>query len=276
MSQQRAKFVYDSNSFKIPIFYTFFELVRYRHLIGLLVARDLNVRYKRSVIGLGWVMLSPLLLLGTLAFVFSNLFGKGQAHIATYILIGILLWTLFAQGTVAAMSSMQANSGTLKRVYVPAIVFVFSAIASALTNFAFSLVPFVIIVIADGLVPSWQWLYLLIPILQLTMLTAGVGLIIAVLGVFFADILEIYNVLLQMYFFATPVMYPVTILPDVVFKFQEINPMFYILTSFRFVVIEDRFPPIRLTFGGLAVSGLVLLLGWAFFAYSKGRFAYRL
>src|SRR5258708_17677640 len=204
MFQPAAKPVYDSSALKLPFIYTLVEIVQYRHLIRLLVSRDLKVRYKRSVIGFGWVMLIALLMMGILAFVFGNLFSSSQRHVAGYILSGILLWTLFAQGTVAAMASLQANSGIIRRVYVPSAVFVLSAVLSALTNLAYSALPFIIITMVDGLVPTWRWIYLLIPILELTMFTAGIGLIIAVLGVFFADTLEIYLVVLQLFFFLTP------------------------------------------------------------------------
>ncbi len=276
MFQPAAKPVYDSSALKLPFIYTLVEIVQYRHLIRLLVSRDLKVRYKRSVIGFGWVMLNPLLMMGILAFVFGNLFSSSQRHVAGYILSGILLWTLFAQGTVAAMASLQANSGIIRRVYVPSAVFVLSAVLSALTNLAYSALPFIIITMVDGLVPTWRWIYLLIPILELTMFTAGIGLIIAVLGVFFADTLEIYQVVLQLFFFLTPVMYPINILPPLALASQQVNPMFYILTDFRTVVLEQRFPALRLTLGGLAFSGLILLIGWAIFSSTKDRFAYRL
>ncbi len=274
MVSSKARPIYDSAAFKIPFIYTLRELYRYRYLIGHLVSRDLKVRYKRSLLGFAWVMLNPLLLMGSLAFAFSSLFS-GQ-HIEIYVLSGILLWNTFAQGTTAAMSSMHANSGTLRRVYVPASVFVFSAVGSALINLLFSLVPFTILAMLFGILPTWRWLYLIIPIFQLILLCMGIGLIVSSLAVFFVDTIEIYAALLQVYFFLTPVMYPLTILPVTALQFQKFNPMFYILTNFRQVILEQRFPALRLTLGATFFALLILLIGWIIFSKVKDRFAYRL
>ena len=276
MNFSRLKPVYDSKSFRAPFVYTLNELYRYRHLVGLLVSRDLKVRYKRSVLGYLWVVLNPLLTMATLAVVFGGLFVSQQKHVITYILTGILLWNLFSQGTVAAMASMQQNSGILRRVYVPPITFVVSAVTSALVNLLFSAVPYIVIVLLDGLNITWNWLFLFVPIVELVMLTAGIGLLLAVLSVFFADTLEIYQVMLQLYFFMNPVMYPINILPQFLLRIQQINPMFYILSTFRMVVIDGRLPSIRLTMGGLAFSILVLIIGWVVFSSYRHRLAYRL
>src|SRR5262249_7594422 len=101
VTAQKARPIYDSAAYKIPFIYTLGELYRYRHLVGHLISRDLKVRYKRSFFGFVWVMLNPLLLMGSLAFAFSSLFGA--QHIEVYILSGVLLWNTFSQGTIAAM-----------------------------------------------------------------------------------------------------------------------------------------------------------------------------
>src|SRR6185295_4852708 len=157
-----------------------------------------------------WVMLNPLLLMGSLAFAFSSLF-RGQ-HAELYILSGVLLWTTFSQATIAAMNSLHTNGNTLRRMYVPASVFVFSAVGGAFVNLFFSFVPFTLLAVLFGTLPSWQWLYLVIPIFQLMLISTGLGLIVSTFSVFFTDTMEIYNALLQVYFFLTPVMYPLTIL----------------------------------------------------------------
>jgi ABC-type polysaccharide/polyol phosphate export permease len=97
--------VYDSGAIRIRAFFELRELVRYRYLLVNLVKRDLKVRYKRSILGFVWVMLSPLLTMTVIAIVFSNVFRFGGIpHYPAYLLVGILVWTVFAQGTVAAMS----------------------------------------------------------------------------------------------------------------------------------------------------------------------------
>src|SRR5215467_2505818 len=127
--------VYDSRAFRLPIIDEFGELFRYRFLVWNLITRDLKVRYKRSVLGFVWVMLNPLLTMAVLTVVFSEVFRFNVEHYAVYVLSGTLLWSLYAQGSNAAMSSLQGSGNIIRKLYVPPSVFVASAVGSAVVNF---------------------------------------------------------------------------------------------------------------------------------------------
>jgi ABC-type polysaccharide/polyol phosphate export permease len=266
--------VYDSTSLGIPIIFKLKELIRYRHLVWNLILRDLKVRYKRSVIGFIWVLLNPLIMMGALVFVFSAVYQTQIKQFSTYVLSGLLLWNLMSQGSVAALSSIQMNSATIKRIYVPPSAFVVSVVGSALVNTLFALIPFFLLAMMDGLMPQPGWLFLIVPILQAAIFTCGLGLLVSVLVVFFADVFEIYLVLLNAFFFLTPIMYPVSILSPTMRALQLFNPMFYIITSFRTIVLENRVPSLDIIITSTLLSIIGLVIGWICFAQAEDQIPY--
>src|SRR5258708_5338320 len=266
--------IYDSADKRNSVISRLRELLHYRDFIWNLIARDLKVRYKRSTIGFLWTMLNPLMTMGTMVIVFSTLFRTQVSHYPTYILSGLLTWNVFSQGSVAAMNSLLGNSGSLRKTYLPAAVFVVSGVGSALLNFVFALVPLIIFALIDGLSPTLSWVYLLVVLCQLAVLTVGVGLIMASVVVFYADVLEIYQVLLNLFFFLTPIMYPLSILPPELRTLEQVNPLFYIVSSFRTAVINGIFPPLDSVVVGSCFAVAFLVLGWVVFTRVERKFAY--
>ena len=268
--------VYDSGSFKIPLVHELRELVRYRFLIWNLVVRDLKVRYKRSFLGFVWVMLSPFLQMIVIYAVFSQLFKSTISHFAVYLLAGILMYNMFAQGTSAAMSNLQGNAATLRKLYVPPSVFVASAIGSALVNFVFALGPLVLLAFVNGVLPTASWPLVLVPIVLTTMISLGVGLIVGALFVFFHDIFEIYQVLVNVYYFLTPIMYPLKTLPQPLRGWEIYNPMYLYLTMFRNAILGSALLPLPQMLSGVGLAAGTLLLGWIIFTRVEGKFVYHI
>lgn len=266
---------YDSSALRIPFLHEITELYRYRFLLWNLISRDLKVRYKRSVLGFVWAMVNPLLTMAVLLIVFTRLFRFQIEHYPLYILAGLLIWNLYSQGTSVAMRSVLNNSGVRKKIYVPASVFVAAAIGSALVNLLFALAPLLLLSIAMGVPPRATWLLLPLPILQTTVFAFGIGVIIAALSVFFADMLDIYEVLLNAYFYLTPIIYPVSILPPLFLRMEQLNPMFHFIELFRANLIHGE----MISTGRIALSSLAALLitavGWSIFTRLSDQFAYR-
>ena len=273
MKSQTAQ-VYDSSARRIPLVYDLGELIRYRFLVSNLVARDLKIRYKRSVLGFIWAMLNPLLTMAVLVVVFSQLFKFNTPHYAVSLLGGTLLWTLYAQGSNAAMGSLQSSGSIIRKMYVPPVVFVTSAVGSALVNFGFALVPFVLLAMADHLTPSFTWIFALYPALLTAIFTMGIGLIVGALIVFFTDIFEIYQVVLQGYYFLTPIFYPIKIVPKQLQVFEQYNPMYLSIHSFQQIIISGAFPPDAHLLRDAGMSLAVLAIGWFFFSRVEGKFVY--
>lgn len=267
--------VYDSNALRIPFVYEFQELWRYRFLVWNLIGRDLKVRYKRSVLGFVWVMLNPLLTMLVLTTVFSTIFRFNMEHYPVYVLSGTLLWTLYSQGSNAAMSSIQGSGPIIRKLYVPPSVFIASAVGSALVNFLFALGPFLIVAFATGVPPQASWLFMVYPAVLTAMFTTGIGLIVGAMIVFFNDTFEIYQVLLQAYYFATPVFYPYPLKnsPALLTHLEQFNPMYLFLASFRDAINGVGFGEHMLRATIAAV--ITLVAGWLIFTRVEGKFVYQ-
>lgn len=268
--------VYDSRARRIPLIYPLQELLRYRYLVSNLVVKDLKVRYKRSSIGFIWVMLNPLLTMAVLTVVFSQVFPNKQPHYAVYVLAGTLLWGLYAQASTASMSSLQTGGPIIRKLYVPPSVFVASAVGSGLVNFVFALVPYFGLCLIDGLRPSVLWFFLIVPAVQTTIFTAGIGLIVAALVVFFQDIFEIYQVLLQLFYFLTPVFYPDSIIVHIpiLAAIERFNPMYLYLVAARDATIYDTLPSLSSMGLATAIAVVLFVIGWVVFTRVEAKFVY--
>lgn len=267
--------VYDSNAFKTPAIFEARELWRYRFLVWNFISRDLKVRYKRSVLGFVWVMLSPLLTMAVLTIVFSYVFRFDIPHYAAYLLAGQLLWNLYAQGSTAAMGSMQSGGHVLRKLYVPPSTFVASAIGSAVVNFIFSLAPFLLLSVLDGVQLTWYCVWMVVPVALMTLFSAGLGLIVAALIAFFNDTFEIYQVVLQAYYFVIPIFYPVEKLTGFLRNLEQFNPPFLFVDMFRQVTVNGQMFRIHEAVAATVMALFVFVVGWLIFTRVEDKFAYQ-
>lgn len=278
---------YDSANARLQSVVELQEAWRYRYLIRNLVSRDLKVRYKRSALGFLWVMINPLLTAIVLSVVFSYLFSKSQPNFPVFVLGGLLIWNLFAQGSVAAMSNLIGNGPALRRIYIPPSVFVISAVGSAVVNLAFTIGPFFVISFALHAPLSFTWLYVPVACVQAMIFTLGVGLIVATLMVFFNDVYEIYLVLLTAYNYLTPVYYPISILPPFLQGLERFNPMYLYISAVQKAVagssatihgvtyvLPQAIPDPVAQLAGWAAALVVFAVGWLLFTRMEEKFAY--
>ncbi|HMA29317.1 MAG TPA: ABC transporter permease [Thermoanaerobaculia bacterium] len=242
-------------------------LWQYRHLVGELVARDLKIRYKRSVLGVAWSMLSPLLSMVALTIAFSALLRQQIANYPAYFLAGSVFWTFFAQATSHAASLTADASEIARRVYVPRSVFVAAAVGGALVNLLYTLVPLFLIIAATGHPIHATWFFLPVSILAGVLFTSGVGLVIFTMASRFVDVKETYLVVLSTWFFLTPIVYTPAILAPKYRLVVRLNPMTYLVEMFRAPIYDGWLPgPNTLAFSLLA-GVLSLVFGWLFYAW---------
>ena len=234
-----------------------------RHLIGLLVARDLTLRYKRSVLGVWWTLLNPLLTTLVFWFVFSTIFtrqGDSDAPFVVYLLSGILLiQTFFSQGAVACGSSLIAGRSVLSKIRVPGEVFAVTASLAAAVNFAIGLAILLVLQIATGWGVPWTVLLVPIPTIAMLMFVTGFGMLIASAAIHFYDVLDFVRVLLMLLVWMVPTFYPVDIVPEKWRIFIEINPLYSYLEVFRGFMYEGTFAP-AWNFIYMTGSALLMLL----------------
>jgi ABC-type polysaccharide/polyol phosphate export permease len=241
----------------------FRQVFAYRDLIKNLVARDLKVRYKRSILGFVWVMLNPLLMMIVIYMVFSQIF-KGVPNYAAYIISGIILWSMFSHSTSTATNAFLANGGLLKKIAVPKIIFPISSVISGLINFCFSLVPLFIIFTLTGTPLKSSGLLLPLCIAEVLVFSMGIALILSTVVVFFHDVVYIYEFLLLAWMYFSPIFYPVSILPDSIAKWMQFNPVFHYLSLFRGLIYDagiDRAVLENHFFYGLFFALLSLTVG---------------
>jgi ABC-2 type transport system permease protein len=252
------------------------EVIRYRDLLVQIVRRDILTRYKRSFLGVAWTMLNPLGIMLVLTIAFSQAFGTTRSY-AAYLLSGLIAWTFFSQTTNAAISHLVWGGGLLKRIYVPRTVFALSAIGTGLVNLILSVVPLIIVMLATGVPIRWTILFLPIPMLFLALFSLGLGLLISAVAVYFADVAEMYQIVLTAWMYLSPVIYPESILPPAYRTWIAIfNPMYHLIRLFRMPIYDGVLPPLSevLLAGGISVATLVL--SWIFFTRKADEFAYRI
>jgi ABC-2 type transport system permease protein len=260
---------YDSAESRRPLLTELGNFVAYRGLVRLLVTRDLTVRYKRSVLGIWWTVLRPLLTSAVMWLIFGQIFRfpmeDPRIPYIVYLLSGVLFSTMFAQGVAAAGSAIVNSSAILTKLYVPAEVFALSSATAAVVNFFLSLIPLFIVQLVTGVGIPWTAILVPIPGLALLALITGIGLLVASAAVYFHDVLDLTDVFVQLITYAIPTFYPLSIVPE---RFRIViyaNPLYSYLEIFRGFVYEGRFADtchFVMMFGSAAVS---LVLGvWVF------------
>lgn len=248
------------------------ELWRFNEVLEELVKRDLKVRYKRSVLGIFWTMLNPLLMMVITSIVFSNLFRSAITNFPIYVLSGYIVWTFFSQSTVAASSSILDSAGLTRKVYVPPALFPLASVASALVNLTLSIVPLVLLMVVTGSTFTWPLLVLPISALLLAMFCYGLGLILASSAVFFRDAVYTYQVLLVAWMYLTPLFYPEEIIPGRFKLIVYLNPVYHLVELFRAPIYGGSLPTSTNFLAALLFALVSVVLGWWFFERTRKRF----
>src|SRR5215471_4658653 len=275
MSATAALPVYDSAQREPRAIEELKALWRYRSLVVELVIRDIKIRYKRSVLGVFWTMLAPLLNMLALTLVFSALLKQQIQNYPVYFMTGSLFWTFFAQSTSNAASQTVDSNEMAKRIYVPRSVFVMSSIGVGLVNLALSIVPLLIILLLTGFPLHATWFYLPVSIPIETFFASGVGFILFTLASRFTDVREMYLVLVQTWFFLTPIVYHPSIVPPKYRLALWANPMYYLLQTFRKPIYDGVIPGWRLTATSAGLAVAIFVTGWIYFCNRSDKFAYQ-
>ena len=216
------------------------NFLRFRPLLNELVARDVKIKYRRSVLGVLWTLLNPLFMMIILSVVFSNLFKFDIENFPLYILSGQVIFNFFSGATTEAMSSIIGSAALIKKVYVPKYLFVISRVFSSFINLLASFTALLLVMIATRAELHYTVLLVPIPLILLVLFSLGIGLILAAVTVRFRDIIHLYTVFTTALLYLTPVVYPMSILPDWLYKIVMLNPLTNMLIMFRDVMINNN------------------------------------
>ena len=248
------------------------DLFHYRQLVAMLVVRELKVRYKRSVLGMLWTMLNPLLLMAVYAVVFATIMRSPQRNFALFLLSGLLPWLFFSTAILQGLTSILTNQELIRKVRLPQAVFPLSVVGSNLINFALSLVPLFLLmaVVRQPFTPAL--LFLPAGIFVLALFTSGVTLLLSTFTVFFRDVRHLTEVLLQMLLYLSPVLYDLQLLGErsewwfrAFSLFLRLNPLTYLLPLFRDPVYYGRLPSLPVLGIASLESALMLAVGFLVF-----------
>lgn len=239
---------------------------KFQPLLYELVARDVKIKYRKSVLGVLWTLLNPLLMMVILSIVFSNLFRFDVENYPLYLLSGQILFNFYNESTSGAMTAILGNAALIKKVYIPKYLFVLSRIASSSINILSSFCALILVMLFTRQELHYSMFLVVIPIIYLIVFSLGVGLILAAITVKFRDVMHLYTVFLTALMYLTPVIYPIDMLPGWVRVIVSLNPLTGILDIFRNVTIYNTIPSLGEFLGPLVIVCITLALGlWVFY-----------
>lgn len=243
------------------------ELVRYRSLVTNLVAKDLKVRYKASVLGFFWSLLNPLLMMLVFTFVFTQLLGERVPHFPVFVLIGLLSWNWTAASVSAGTTSLVDNASLINKVYFPRMLLPIAVVASNMVNYLLSF-PVLFFFMAFYGMDFTPWL-LYLPVIVLVQATflVGLTLLLSALHVYFRDTTVLVDVGLTAWFFMTPIFYRVEdVVPDLVSWMYWLNPMASIVAELHTILYYGGVPDPLFMARAFVTALLLLIAGYALFA----------
>ena len=215
---------------------------KYRYLLQNLITRDFKLKYRRSVLGVAWSILNPLLTCLVMYLVFDSIMkglrGEGIPNFAGFLIIGQLLFNFFRESTSMAMESVLKNAPLLRKVYIPKYIFPMEKICFAMVNCAFSFIALVIVFVLTWtsvtFSTAWMALY---PLVMLFFFSLGIGLLLSALYVFVRDIMHIWEVFCTLLVYASAIFYDPETLSGIMQRLIHINPMYWFITAFRSCVL---------------------------------------
>ncbi len=248
------------------------NFLKYRNLLGELVARDIKVKYRRSVLGVLWTLLNPLFMMIILSIVFSNLFKFDVENFPIYLLSGQVIFNFFSDSTTNSMNAIVQNGSLIKKVYVPKYLFVISRVISSIINLLASFSALILVMLALRVELEWPVLLVWLPMSLLMVFCLGVGMFLSAVTVKFRDIQHLYSVFMTGLMYLTPVIYPMSILPDWLYKVVMLNPVTNYLEMFRGCMMNNILPGAGQLLLGFLEAVIMLVLGIYVFIKSQDEF----
>lgn len=243
------------------------KLMLHQFLFEELVKRDFKKKYKRTVLGMVWSIISPLLTLVVMALVFTKFFGRTTEHYVIYLFCGNLLFTYFSDATNGGMRSLMGNAGIFTKVDVPKYMFLLSRNVQAFINFLLTLVVFFIFVAFEGIPFHWNFLLLVYPIMCITLFNIGAGMVLSALFVFFRDIEYLYSVFTMLLMYLSAIFYNINAYELQIQYLFYMNPVYVYIRYFRKIVIDGVIP--LPSFHLLCAFYALVVLGLGCWMYKK-------
>jgi len=245
---------------------------KYQSLLQELVRRDIKIRYRRSVLGLLWTLLNPILMMTIMTLVFSNIFRSDIENFPIYFFCGNILFAFVTEATTNAMNSIVGSASLIKKVYVPKYMFPLSKVLSSVVNLFFSFVAMLLVMSVTRVAFRITLVLAPIVIMYTIVFSIGLGMILATAQVFFRDTGHLYSVVTLAWMYMTPIFYPKSILPGNMVSVLELNPMVHFIDFLRDVVLLGKVPSLQENLLCASISIVFLLVGVCLFYKKQDRF----
>ena len=268
-----VEMIFDRESLKKDIL----AMKRYKYLLGDLVAKDVKTNSRRSALGVLWSVLNPLLMMAVLTVIFSNIIRvEVEGGFALFYLTGYIIFNFVSEATGFALYTITSAAPLIKKVYIPKYVFPLEKCIFSLVNMFFSLVAFVIVFvvffITGRVTPHLTMLMFPIPMVLVFMFCLGICLILSAVMVFFRDIGHIWGILLTVWMYASPIIYPIDILPEWLRSVLRLNPLTHYIDYFRNVMIYGKLPSLHENLICLLFSISTFFIGVVIFRKKQDKF----
>lgn len=253
-----------------------FTYKKYGFLLHQLVARDFKVKYKRSVLGIMWSLLYPVLTMSVMALVFTNVFkfSTPGVNYLVYLMTGLVIFNYFSEASNLAMSSVVANFSLINKVYIPKYIFPISKCIFVGINFLLTLIPLYAIILITGTGINIYHLLLPFVFLCLFFFTVGFGLILATISVFLRDMFYIYGVVITLWTYMTPIMYDISIIPSYLQVIFKLNPLYWFIYFARDIILYNQIPGINVWIYCGLFAVIFFIIGVIVFKKNQDKFIY--
>lgn len=249
------------------------QLVRFWPVVQNMVVQELRVRYQRSMLGFLWTLLHPILMMTTLTIVFSQLFGIKKENYAIYLFAGMVPWNFLSGSVNDSAYSIIHNEALIRKIFLPKLIFPLTRLLINLTTFVLSMAALFILLKPLGVRITPQLLLLPVAIVLLSGFTLGLGLIVATTNTFFRDCGHLVSVILQAWYFATPVIYESSMLPP--WRLWT-NPAYPFIKLFQVILSEGKWPDPSLFLAAAGIATVSLGIGYVAFKCHEDKFVFRL
>ncbi len=253
------------------------QLTRFWPVVQNMVSQELRVRYQRSVLGFFWTLLNPILMMTTLALVFSQVFHlEDTGNYAVYLFAGMVPWGFLSASISDCAYCIIWNEGLIRKIYLPKLIFPLTRVLISLTTFVFSLAALFVLVGPLGAKPSWSLVLLPVIIAQFAVFTMGLGLIVATANTFYRDCGHLVSVFLQAWYFATPIIYEVTRLAPAARVRFWLNPAYPFIRMFQTIIRDGLWPDLTTFVAASVFAAVSLGIGYVAFKSNENKLVFRL
>ncbi len=266
----------------------FKDFKKYLPLLQNLAGKDFKIKYRRSVLGIAWSILNPLLTMLVLTLVFGFMFGirdyPNVADFACFYIVGAAMWNFFAEATSGSMTSVLASASLIKKVYIPKYIFPLEKCLFALINFAFSLIAVAIVMAIrfEHIDIGFTLVMLPLPIIYCLLFAVGLSLLLSAVSVFFRDIIHLYGVILTLWMYLTTLIYPLSMIETRIDRSSALqvaalslikyNPMSVYINTFRDVVLNNTWPTLEQHLLCIGYGVVMLIIGSLVFRKLQKKF----